>query len=72
MIEAQKLNRETIYLNPDLILWMEAVPDTILTFSNGEKLTVLTKPETIIERIMNHKKQIASGIENKVKTQPAG
>jgi len=41
MIELTRLNGQRIFVNCDLIRYIEASPDTILTLVNGEKLVVL-------------------------------
>jgi flagellar protein FlbD len=51
MIDLKKLNGETIYVNPRHIYKIEAVPDTVLMFVNGEKLPVGDKIDAVIQKI---------------------
>jgi len=60
MIEVTRLNGSIFFLNPDMILSMEATPDTIITLTNGEKLVVRDSPETIIDRFVAFKRRIVS------------
>jgi flagellar protein FlbD len=53
MIELHRLGRESgpFLLNPDLIQTIDARPDTIVTLTSGEKLSVVERPEDIRHRI---------------------
>lgn len=55
MIEVTRLNGTRCVLNSDLIKMAEALPDTMLTLMNGEKLIVREKLEEVIERMMRYK-----------------
>lgn len=52
MIEVMKLNGTILLVNPDLIRFIESTPDTVLTFTDGEKLMVKDEPQIILERIV--------------------
>ena len=43
MIVVTRLNHTPIVVNPDLIVFIEETPDTIITLANGEKLVVEEK-----------------------------
>jgi flagellar protein FlbD len=58
MIEVTRLNGSIFFINPDLILSMEATPDTIVTLTTGEKLVVKDSPEQIIDRFVAFKRRI--------------
>ena len=58
MIEMLKLSGETIWINPDHILSIEGVPDTIVTLTNGEKITTQDSVETLTNRFTQYKKEI--------------
>jgi len=60
MIEVTRLNGSIFFLNPDMILSMEATPDTVITLTNGEKLVVRDSPEMIIDRFVAFKRRIVS------------
>jgi flagellar protein FlbD len=51
MIRVTKLNRSAIALNSDLIQEIEATPDTVVSLTTGQKITVLETEEEIIERV---------------------
>ncbi|MCX7661260.1 MAG: flagellar FlbD family protein, partial [Candidatus Omnitrophica bacterium] len=50
-------NKE-ILVNIDLIQYVEARPDTIITLTTGEKLIVKESPQEIISKIIEFKKKI--------------
>lgn len=57
MIEVNKLNGTTIYVNPDLIRYLESAGDTVLVFTDGEKLLVRQSPDEVIARIIAFRKK---------------
>jgi flagellar protein FlbD len=59
MIEVTRLNGTIYFLNPDMILTLEATPDTVITLTSGEKLIVKETPEILIDRFVTLKKRIA-------------
>ncbi len=59
MIEVTRLNGAIYFLNPDMILTLEATPDTVITLTNGEKLIVRESPHELIDRFVALKRRIA-------------
>jgi len=53
-----KLNDKKVVVNADMIKMVESTPDTMLTFTNGEKLMVKEKAEEVVERIISYKRQV--------------
>lgn len=53
MILVHKLShdREPFYINPDLVVSIEAHPDTVLTLDNGQKVVVADAVEELLEGI---------------------
>ena len=58
MIRLTRLNRESFYLNPDLIQEMETTPDTVLTLSSGVRVVVRDDPERVIDAIVEFKRRV--------------
>jgi flagellar protein FlbD len=48
MIQLTRLNGHHLYLNCDLLKSAEALPDTVLTLSSGDKIVVLESCETVV------------------------
>lgn len=59
MIEVTRLNGTIFFINPDMIITLEATPDTVITLTNGEKLIVKESPQSIIDRFVHLKRRIA-------------
>jgi flagellar protein FlbD len=51
---------EPFYLNPDLIVSLEAHPDTVVALSTGAKVLVAEAPETIIGAVRDWRSSILS------------
>lgn len=56
MIHLTKLNDQDIVVNSDLIKFIEATPDTLLTLSTGDKLPVRESVEEVINRVIAFKR----------------
>ncbi|MGQ9646103.1 MAG: flagellar FlbD family protein [Thermodesulfobacteriota bacterium] len=58
MITVTRLNNTSIIVNPDLIVFIEETPDTIITLVNGEKLMVQEKVSEVIRRVIEFRRSI--------------
>jgi flagellar protein FlbD len=58
MIQVTRLDHSQLTVNPDLIIFMEETPDTIITLSNGEKIMVLERVSEIIRRVIQFRRNI--------------
>jgi flagellar protein FlbD len=58
MIVVTRLNNTPLVINPDLIVFMEETPDTIITLSNGEKIAVQEKVNEVIRRVISFRRRI--------------
>ena len=58
MIAVTRLNHTPLVVNPDLIVFIEETPDTIITLSNGEKIVVQEKVTEVIRRVINFRRSI--------------
>jgi flagellar protein FlbD len=71
MIKLTRLSRAPLVLNSDLIEYMEANPDTVITLTTGQKLRVSETADEVIERVIEfrrtilaHSPQCVKGTEN--------
>lgn len=69
MLEVTRLNGAIYFINPDMLLTVEATPDTVITLTNGEKLLVRETPAQLVERFTNFKRKIHAGFEVKTSSQ---
>jgi len=58
MISLTRLNHTSVVINPVLIVIIEETPDTIITLSNGEKITVQEKVQEVIRRVIEFRRRI--------------
>lgn len=58
MIKVTRINDSILYINPDLIEFLEETPDTVISMTTGKKLLVLEAIPEIQERILAYKKEI--------------
>jgi flagellar protein FlbD len=54
MIKLHRLGHsaEAFHLNPDLIVTIEAHPDTVLTMTTGAKVNVLESPDDVADAVL--------------------
>jgi flagellar protein FlbD len=55
MILVTRLNGQEVFINADLILFLESSPETILTLENGKKITVKESIPQVIDRVVEFK-----------------
>jgi len=62
MIHLTRLNNSSITINSDLIKFVEQSPDTVITLLNGEKILVRESAEQILDRIIEFRRRVLSGV----------
>ena len=58
MINLTKLNNSRIVVNSDLIEFVEALPDTIVTLTTGKKIMVKESVEDVVNKVVEYKRNI--------------
>lgn len=58
MIKVNRLNKKELVINSNLILFVEATPDTVISFTNGSKIVVLDTLDEIIEKVIEYNSNI--------------
>lgn len=61
MIRLTRLNHQPIVVNAELIEYLEATPDTVISLSNGQKLTVLESLDRVMSEIVEYQREIRQG-----------
>ncbi len=61
MIQLTRLNNSRLAINSDLIKFVEAAPDTVLTLVSGEKVVVREGVADVIERVREFRRSIVCG-----------
>ena len=60
MIKVTRLNNSELVINADLIEFVEATPDTLISLTTGKKIVVRESTDEIIDRVAQFKRM--SGI----------
>jgi flagellar protein FlbD len=58
MIKLTRLSHEPLVLNADLIEYMEATPDTVITLTTGQKLRVSETADEVVARVIEFRRAI--------------
>ncbi|GAU79869.1 flagellar FlbD family protein [Fusibacter sp. 3D3] len=58
MIKVTKLNGDVIYINSNLIEFIEETPDTMMTLTTGKKIILKDRVEAIIDQIVEYNQKI--------------
>ena len=61
MIKVTRLNNTDLVINADLIEFVEAIPDTIISLTTGKKIMVKESIDEVIDRVAQFKRK-SSGI----------
>ncbi len=61
MIQLTRLNNSRLAINSDLIKFVEAAPDTVLTLVTGEKVVVREGVAEVIERVREFRRSVLCG-----------
>jgi flagellar protein FlbD len=61
VITVTRLDGSHLTINADLLEYVEATPDTILTMTTGHKLVVRETPESITQAVVAYRQRILRG-----------
>lgn len=64
MIRVTRINDAELVINSDLIEFVEATPDTMVTLTTGKKIMVRETVQQIIERVAQFKQQATARVES--------
>ena len=56
MIKLTRLNDSKLVINAEMIEFVEAIPDTIVSLVSGKKIMVTESVDQVIEQVVNFKK----------------
>ena len=56
MIKLTRLNQKELMVNAEMIEFVEAIPDTIVTLTSGKKLMVAESVDAVVERIVEYRR----------------
>ena len=58
MINLTHLNGESVVVNAELIALIEARPESILTLTSGQRVTVREPVEEVVERVVTYRRRV--------------
>ena len=61
MIKLTRLNKSNLIVNSELIEFVEATPDTIITLTTGQKVIVRESVDEVIDSVVEFKRRIFLG-----------
>jgi flagellar protein FlbD len=70
MIKVTRLNDSVLMVNVDRIQSLQAIPETVITFTNNDKIMVKEPLEEVSQRIVEYQRTIKSDPGNDMRQQP--
>ena len=64
MITVTRLNDSKLVINSDLIEFVEAIPDTIISLTTGKKIMVKESPDEVIELVASFRNKAGIRVNN--------
>ncbi len=58
MIQVERLNGSSYFINPHMIEFMECLPDLTITMLSGKKIVVRNSPEDVVNKIVEYRSRI--------------
>jgi flagellar protein FlbD len=62
MIQLTRLNKQPLWLNSDLIKYVESSPDTLLTLLGGDKIVVRESCDEVVSRVIDFRRRVLQGL----------
>lgn len=59
MIRLSRLNGKEFVVNAELIQFVDATPDTVVTLATGEKVVVKESVEQVVDRVIAYRRTVA-------------
>ena len=60
MIKVTRLNDSTLMINVDMIRSLQAIPETVITFTNNDKIMVKEPLEEVSQKIAEYQRTLYS------------
>jgi flagellar protein FlbD len=65
MIKVTRLNDSVLMVNVDRIQSLQAIPETVITFTNNDKIMVKEPLEEVSQRIVEYRRTVNSKVVNR-------
>ena len=63
MIKVTRLNGSELYVNADMISFVEPTPDTVVSLVNGQKVVVKESPQQLVAAIVAYQRRVQAPLE---------
>lgn len=63
MIRVTTLSGRQMYVNAELILFVEATPDTVISLAGGERVVVKDSPEEVVAAVLRYRRSVNAGLD---------
>ena len=70
MIRVTRLNDSVLMINVEMIRSLQATPDTVITFSNNDRIIVKEPVEEVSKRIVEYQRTINSELADCIPLKP--
>jgi flagellar protein FlbD len=60
MIKVTRLNNSELWVNAEMIEFIEATPDTVISLVGHTKLVVKESPQAIVEAVIEYRRRISA------------
>jgi flagellar protein FlbD len=60
MIKVTRLNNSELWVNAEMIEFVEATPDTVISFISHAKIVVKEPPQAIVDAVVAYRRRIYS------------
>ena len=61
MIKVTRLNGKTLYLNAEMVRFVEPTPDTVISLTDGDRMVVRESPEEVVAAIIDYQRKVRAG-----------
>ena len=58
MIRVTRFNGTKLYVNAELIKFVEGTPDTVISLTDGTKIVIRERPEEVVEEVIAYRQRI--------------
>ncbi|HHX43198.1 MAG TPA: flagellar FlbD family protein [Chloroflexi bacterium] len=58
MIPVTRLNGVPIHVNAEMIVFVEATPDTVISLANGDRVVVRETPQSVVDAVIAYRRAI--------------
>jgi len=62
MVKITRLNNSVLVVNGDMIEFVEATPDTIITLTTGRKVVARESVEEIVDKVVEYKRRYLASL----------